>query len=295
MNMSNIMTRLYNKIKGVLLLCLVFCSTCLEAKQPYALYNAKGKKSSFTKMVKSLKQKDIILFGEIHNSPIAHWLEIEVTKALYTPQLVLGAEMFEADNQKAVDDFLSSTIDAKGLDTLCRLWSNYKTDYAALLAYAKEKKLPFVATNIPRVYATRVYKHGFESLHKDSLTNEERHWIAPLPIPYDPMLPRYQHILSMMGDHGTPELVKAQAIKDATMAHFIIKNYQEGKQFLHFNGAYHSDFYEGILWYLMKQNQTYRYGTISTVEQQDISQLEQEHIGKADFIICVDEDVTTSY
>ena len=99
----------------------------------------------------------------------------------------------------------------------------------------------------------------------------------------------------MMGSHGTPEIVKAQAIKDATMAYFILENYEAGHTFLHFNGNYHSDFYEGILWYLKQQNQSLQYATISTVEQKDIHQLEEEYKGKADFIICVDEDMTKTY
>jgi len=35
--------------------------------------------------------------------------------------------------------------------------------------------------------------------------------------------------------------------------------------------------------------------TISTVSQKNIHQLDKEHIGKADFIICVDEDMTNTY
>ena len=95
-----------------------------------------------------------------------------------------------------------------------------------------------------------MYKGGFEAL--DSLTAVEKEWIAPLPIPFDSELPTYKAILDMMGDHGTPELVKAQASKDATMAYFILKNYKDGHLFIHYNGAYHSNNYEGILWYLQK-------------------------------------------
>jgi hypothetical protein len=35
--------------------------------------------------------------------------------------------------------------------------------------------------------------------------------------------------------------------------------------------------------------------TISTVVQEDVAELEDDYIGKADFIIVVDENVTTSY
>jgi hypothetical protein len=98
-----------------------------------------------------------------------------------------------------------------------------------------------------------------------------------------------------MGDHGTPELVKAQAIKDATMAHFILMNYKEGTLFLHYNGAYHSDQYEGILWYLKKENDRLNYGTISTVSQDNVNKLLKENHNKADFIICVDNHMTKTY
>ncbi|MEM8909734.1 MAG: ChaN family lipoprotein, partial [Bacteroidota bacterium] len=149
-------------------------------------------------------------------------------------------------------------------------------------------------TNIPRVYASMVYQEGgFEVL--DQLALEKKAWIAPLPIRFDPNLPQYQNILTMMGSHGSPDLVKAQAIKDATMAHFILLNYQTDHTFLHLNGAYHSDFHEGILWYLQQQNNELEYLTITTVEQADIHRLKKEHRNRADFIICVDEDMTKTY
>ncbi|MGY8915906.1 MAG: ChaN family lipoprotein [Flavobacteriales bacterium] len=265
-----------------------------QNKPAYTIYNTKGKKVSYAKMVKELSKKDIILFGELHNNAITHWLQYEVTSDLAnTKPLVLGAEMFEADNQEPLNKYLKATIDQKGLDTLARLWPNYKTDYAPLVNYAKEHQLPFIATNIPRRYASMVYKHGFKVL--DTLTPQEKDWIAPLPIIFDPELPGYKNILSMMGDHGTPELVMAQAIKDATMAHFILKKYNPESRFLHFNGAYHSNNYEGILWYLNLLAPNYAYATISTVSQESLDNLLPEHKGLADFIICVDSHMTNTY
>ena len=44
----------------------------------------------------------MVLFGELHNNPISHWLQLELTEDLHAARgadLVLGAEMFEADNQ----------------------------------------------------------------------------------------------------------------------------------------------------------------------------------------------------
>ncbi|MFP5470904.1 MAG: ChaN family lipoprotein [Bacteroidia bacterium] len=265
-----------------------------QDKPAYVLYNNKGKKVSYASLIKQANASDLVLFGEFHNNPISHWLQLAVTKDLHkTKNLILGAEMFEADNQDALNKYLSGEITQKGLDTMARLWNNYKTDYAPLVNFAKENKLPFVATNIPRKYASIVNKKGFAAL--DTLNNEAKAWMAPLPIPYDSTLATYQNILTMMGEHGSPNLVKAQATKDATMAHFIVKHHKKGSVFVHYNGAYHSDYYEGIGWYLKQYAPQLKVITITTVSQKDLKKLDKEHIGKADFIICVDEDMTTTY
>ncbi len=273
---------------------LILCSATFAQKKAYVIYNAKGKKVSYKKMLKKISKKDIILFGEQHNNPIAHWLQYEVTADLNkTKKLILGAEMIEADNQTALNDYLSGKINKKGLDTLARLWPNYKTDYKPLVDFAKKNKLPFIATNIPRRFANKVYKKGWSAL--DSLSPQEKKWVAPLPITFDANLPTYKEILVMMGKHGSPKLVMAQASKDATMAYFILKNYKKNHTFIHYNGAFHSDKYEGILWYLKSQNKNLNYGTISTVVQDNVNALEKENKHIADFIICVNNNMTTTY
>lgn len=282
------------KIWMISLLFAAASTLSAQQKSPYTLFDAKGKKVSYSKMIRKLKEKDVVLFGEFHNNAIAHWLQLTVTKDLHANrQMVLGAEMFEADNQGALNNYLSGKLSAKGLDSNARLWKNYPTDYAPLVNYAKENNIPFIATNIPRKYAALVNKGGFGKL--DSLTSEEKQWIAPLPFPYDATLPGYENMMKMMGVHATENMPKAQASKDATMAHFILSNYTNGALFLHYNGAYHSDNYDGINWYLKQRKPSLKIGTISTVSQANIKSLLAENLGKADFIICVDTDMTNTY
>ncbi len=279
-----------------LLSLFLVLSISLQAfdKPAYVLYNAKGKKVSYEKMLKNLQKQDVVLIGELHNNPISHWLELEITQALSEKrQLVLGAEMFERDNQAALTNYLQGKITAKGLDSSARLWKNYKTDYAPLVNFAKEKNLPFIATNVPRKYASQVSRGGFESLV--NLTSEEKAWIAPMPIAYDANLPGYQKMLTMMGEHTSPNMPKAQALKDATMAHFLFTNWTPGSLFIHYNGSYHSEYYEGISWYLKRSKADIKIATIATVSQKEIDSLLPEHLLKADYIICVEEDMTGTY
>lgn len=285
-------------MKQILLIVLTSILASIASgqnKPAYILYNSKGKKLSFKKLLKKADQSNVVLFGELHDNPIAHWLQLELTRELdKNNDLVLGAEMFEKDNQDELNDYLNGRIDGKTLDSLARLWINYPTDYAPLVDYAKEHKLPFIATNIPRRFANKVYKNGgFAAL--ETLSDEEKSWVAPLPVPYDSSLSTYQDILVMMGDHGSPDLVKAQAIKDATMGHSIAQYISDSSTFIHFNGAFHSNYYQGILWYLNQYSDSVKACTISTVSQSDIKKLDKEHKGKADFIICVDEDMTSTY
>lgn len=265
-----------------------------QDKLPYRIFDKNGAQVDYTSMLKNLSEADVVLFGELHNNTISHWLEYEVSNDLSEMRkVILGAEMFETDNQEALDRYLNGEIDQAAFDTLARLWSNYGTDYAPLVELAKKKELNFVATNIPRTYASKVHKGGFSAL--DDLSADEKKWMAPLPIAFDPELPTYKEILVMLAEHATPELVMAQAMKDATMAHFILENFKKKHLFIHYNGRYHSDHYEGILWYLKLEDQEKSYRTISTVEQADINSLLEEHVGRADFIICVDENMTTTY
>ncbi len=281
--------------KGLLLLsCLIVFLGFSQDKKAYQLFDKKGKKTNYDKLLKATLNTQVLLFGEYHNNSIAHWLQLELTKDVAEKEpVVLGAEMLEADNQKQLDAYLKGEIDQKQLDSTARLWSNYKTDYKPLVDFAKENNITFIATNIPRRYASLVHKKGFEAL--ETLSDEEKSWIAPQPIPYDANLPGYVEMMKMMGEHTSPNMPKAQASKDATMGYFIFKNLKENSVFIHYNGTYHSDNFEGISWYLLKQNPDLKIITIATVEQKDLSKLEKEHYNKADFILVIDEDATKTY
>ena len=261
----------------------------------YKIYNSKGKEVSFEKVVKEAEGKSHVFMGEYHNNAISHWLQIEMMTALYAmykKDLVMGAEMFEADNQYILNEYLKGQISAKNYQREMRLWPNYNTDYKPLVEFAKEKELKFIATNIPRRYANMVYKKGLKSL--DGLSDLAKSFIVPLnQFKFDSTVACYKEIYKM--PHGGEGMATAQAIKDATMAYFILQNSRPGSTFLHFQGAYHSDNYEGIVYYLKQQVEEDKILTVSTVTQGRIDQLLDDNKGLADFIICVKENVTSTH
>jgi uncharacterized iron-regulated protein len=267
-------------------------------KPAYRLFDQNGKNTSYKELIKDASEADIVFFGELHDNPICHWLEYEITADLYAVKgknLVLGAEMFETDNQLIVNEYLARLIKDKDFESQARLWPNYKTDYKRLLNFARDSSLKFIATNIPRRYAAMVNKGGFEALN--TLDKNAYQFIAPLPLKYDSTLSCYADMYKMMGDtptHATRNIACAQNSKDATMAYFILKNFSKGKTFLHFNGSYHSDRFQSILWHLKQADPTLKIVTISSTEQKEMEDLDKKSEGLANFIIVVSETMSKS-
>jgi uncharacterized iron-regulated protein len=279
----------------IFLTLFVFNATGQELTA-YKLYTGKGKPVSAKKMMKSLRAVDFIFFGEYHNDPIAHWLQLEIQKELNVAKggkVMLSFEMFEQDQQMLMDEYLAGKLTDKQFEDSCRLWSNYETDYKPLILHAKENKLRVVASNIPRKYASLLFKSGRAAL--DTLSELEKSWIAPLDFKIDSTLSQYAALIEMASHMGGGNLLEAQAIKDATMAFFIAKNRNNGETVIHYNGAYHSDYYQGVIWYLEQELGLLNKRTISTVSQASVAKLDKENYNRADFIICVDEDMTKTH
>jgi len=335
----NFIQRLSRKTFLLLLISGFTVLAAVAQKPAYKLFREDGKKVKYEKMAEAAADADIVLFGEYHTNPISHWLQLELTTDLFEEKgdaLILGAEMFESDNQLIMNEYLAGQITEKKFEEEARLWKNYKTDYKPLVLVAREHELTFVATNIPRRYANMVFKKGVVSL--DSLSDEALSYIAPLPLEYDTSLSCYKQLMGSgsgpaekatmpklampkspmgdsikpmgdtigpmgeakmpmasagpMGGHGSTNLADAQAIKDATMSHFIMEYWQPGKLFIHYNGAYHSDEFESMNWFLKRANPDLKIVTISTVSQDDVDVLDEESFGKADFIIAVPSSMT---
>jgi len=248
-----------------------------------------------------MKDADIVFFGENHNNAIAHWLQLQVLKELGEVTgkgVIIGAEMFEADAQLVLNEYLQGLIKEDHLKKEGKVWDNYKTDYAPIVEFAREHELPFIATNVPRRYANVVARNGLASL--ENLDEQAKLYIAPLPVKVDYELSSYKEIQEMMGGHmgghaSSRNIVDAQAVKDATMAHFIAQNWSAGKVFYHLNGSFHSKNHEGIVAFLQASNPDLNIVTIHIADQEQIDSLKEENRGLADYVIAVPDDMTKTY
>ncbi len=262
-----------------------------NAKPVHHFYDGGGREMGHQEMLDLLVRSNVILFGEIHEHSFVHQLQLELTRdlvAIKKSDLMLGAEMLEADNQLIVDEYLSGLIEHEHLMREAKVWENYEADYRPLVDVAKEHGLRFIATNIPRRYASLVAREGMKAL--DRLSDEAKRSIAPLPIPLELSTPGYRQAMEIGMAHGAHldarNFVAAQAVKDATMAYFILKNRGPKDMFLHYNGDYHSKNYGGIYWYLKRYDPDVTVRTVSSVSR-DTPEFDDKCKGLADIVLVV--------
>lgn len=270
-----------------------------QNKPAYQLFKSNGKAANYEKMIKDLAECDMVFFGEYHNNPISHWLQLEMSESFFKikgEKLFFGAEMFENGNQLVLDEYLKDFYpEDKMLPEITQLWSNYKTDYKPLVNFAKDHNLRFIATNIPRRYASMLHKKGMDALKE--LSPEALAMIGPdLETFFDPTVKAYAEMADKMGGHIPENMLNiqiAQASKDATMAHFSLKNFSPGDLLFHFEGAYHSNYKQGIIWWINKIQPGINMKSITTVMQSEWDEMSKEDKAEiATYIIVVANNMT---
>jgi uncharacterized iron-regulated protein len=283
-------------LNHLLLMAILTVNLSHTEKPAYLIYNNEGELVTYNELLSAASDHSLIFFGELHNNPLAHWLQLELVRDLAADSaqtLAIGFEMFETDQQILLDEYVNGLITTTTFEREARLWNNYKTDYKPIVEYGKANGILLVATNIPRRYASLVYSSGLESL--ENLTEEAKMWIAPLPVEVDLSLPGYKDIMEAAQGHGGENLPKSQAIKDATMAHFTLKNFPEGGRFVHLNGRYHSDNFEGIVWYIQQQQPDLQILTITTIEAENPLEVNESSLIGANYTIVVPSRMTKTY
>ncbi len=71
------------------LVLIAFLLMAMKAdKQAYQIFDQKGKKASYTKLFRQAMEADVILFGELHNNPVCHWLQYELTADLLRKKVI---------------------------------------------------------------------------------------------------------------------------------------------------------------------------------------------------------------
>lgn len=260
---------------------------------PYRILDSgTGAPSSLESLAMSSAAAEVVFFGEFHDDPGTHHLELALFEAMAREdtEVVLALEMFERDVQPVLDSYLAGQISEQEFLASSRPWPNYQTDYRPLLELARERGIPVLATNVPRRLAAQVARGGLDTLA--ALPAAERSLVASeIECPRDDYFDRFS--TTMRGHPGLGEemivrFYEAQCIKDETMAESISRVLEARPQavVLHLNGSFHSDYHGGIPPRLLRRRPGTRVLTLTGVPVPDLApeSLEREP-GRADFLL----------
>lgn len=270
-----------------LILTVLFLSTTIiygQDQDSLIIFDRQGESRILDDILQQAQGKQYIFFGELHGQPEAHQLQLQLLQGLYQrygDNVVLGMEMFEADVQPVIDEYFGDIINQRSFESESRIWSNYK-DYKPMVEFAKENGISLVATNIPRRYANAVYHKSITVL--DNLSDYAKQFLPELPMQVDTTLQSYKSVRDMIPGHGGENMLHSQAIKDATMAKYILLHSGEGKIVYHLNGSYHSNDREGIISF-MRDIAPSQILTITTILEDELNLNDIQPFQKADFTL----------
>ena len=256
----------------------------------------------FATVVQRASGADVVFFGENHDDPETHRVELGLLEAIGRTgrSVILSLEMFERDAQPLLNDYLAGRITEADFLAKSRPWDRYVTDYRPMVELAKAKGWPVVASNIPRPLASAVGRKALAAL--DTLTPIERSWAArDIQCPDDAYRARFMDTMrghSRGGAAPSPadtlptaaasRFYLAQCIKDETMAESIVeaRGRSPGAIVVHYDGAFHSDYKQGTVDRVRRRSPDLRMVVITAVPVVDqVAATLANHAGRADYII----------
>ena len=267
----------------------------------YKIYDTRTKQIiTIEKIVTDMADADVLFFGEEHNDSAGHYLENKIFRALhsaYGDKIVLSMEMFEADGQLVLNEYLAGTIDETRFSRDLRLWNNYK-DYRPMIEYAKQNKIPVIAANPPRRYVSLVTRRGMKAL--DSLSKDAKKFLPPLP--YDTLSGRYREKFMeiMKGSPGSTSqnIYYSQSLWDAGMSFSIYKFLKSNKhkKIFHCVGGFHTEEKLGTAAQLQMRNKKLKILNIASFSDASFSNPDWEKFSyRGDYIILTNPDLKKTF
>ncbi|WP_420870529.1 ChaN family lipoprotein [Leptospira adleri] len=195
----------------------------------------------------SFRNYDILIFGEEHDDVVGHKIRLDWFKKISASnEVILSLEMLERDQQKTLDEYLSGQIGEKTFFNSLKLWPNHLRDYHPFLQYAKEHRIPVIASNVPKKYANLVSSSGLETLFPiRSVFLPPKYLIRKFSQEgYETKIKNalQSHPGASSDETTLRRFIDAQSLWDAGMTDSIANAFlTRGKKIVHINGRFHSD------------------------------------------------------
>jgi len=225
---------------------LLFITNCTFAEKKWPkIYDTNANQWIGLEEVEEILQKHRVVFvGEKHGHRWGHRIERMLLEMYWNVRgdIAVAMEMLERDTQHVVDGYVRGEVSEDFFLRNTRPWKNYNTDYRPLVQFAKEMRLPVLAMNVPRRYASFVAKNKEEILF--AMPNKEQTFMSQkITAPQDRYFEKFQEAMRGMPSEMISSYYRAQCFKDDTMAKsmavFMMTNRRTS--IIAYMGSFHCD------------------------------------------------------
>ncbi len=214
-----------------------------DAEQPYPpskepqigdiLHTSSGHYIGQQQLFNSLAHYPLVYVGEVHDNPASHRLELEILKAMqlrHPGQFSLGMEMFNSEQQPALDLWVAGELNEKEFLRKSRWYENWGGDfelYRELLEYCRDHRIAVIGLNATRETGRKV---SMTALHQ--LDSEVREMLPEMDMS-DPY--QRQMVKAIFGSHGVGATLlesfqRRQTLWDETMAESVANFMRENQE-----------------------------------------------------------------
>jgi uncharacterized iron-regulated protein len=274
-----------------------------------------GRVATWADLMEGVAWAEVVFLGEIHDHVEGHLVQQAIVEdALASfPGVAVSMEMFERDDQPAVDAFLRGEI---GVDELVERTKSlgwgaspfgetseeerraiWDANYQPVVDAAKLRGAPVIAANAPRSYVRRARTEGYDALR--SLPAEERA-LFDLPGSLEDGVYRRAFDAVMLREGEDPNdpsvrtridnTYRSQQVWDTTMGRSIAAAFEnrEGStpvtKVIHLVGGFHVDRRAGTVTRLLEARPGTRVLTIQVIPS-DARRIADGDRGRADLVI----------
>lgn len=180
----------------------------------------------FPQMMTDAAGSDVILVAETHDNRLHHELQLDVIRSLWSRKipLAVGLEMFQADSQGPLDDWVEGRITEQDFKKVyARNWSYDWSLYRDVFIFARDNRIPMIALNIPKEIVFKVARQGFASLTPEERKNLPAGVTCDINRPQTEFLKRTFEEVFKHEAHGKvfTYFCEAQGVRNSGMAMII--------------------------------------------------------------------------
>jgi uncharacterized iron-regulated protein len=159
--------------------------------------------------------------------------------------MAIGVEMFQADNQKLLDEWTEGRIPEESFKSVyARNWSFDWNLYREIFLFARNNRIPMIALNVPKELVSKVAMQGFASLTPEERRNLPAEGSCDLNNPQTEFLRRtFQGVFRHEANGKVfTYFCEAQAMRDNGMAWLIADNLKRhpGRKLVALTGIWHA-------------------------------------------------------